>query len=259
MGIGESPLIGVIHLPRLSVGTNHQLSEIITYANEEAKKLEQCDFSAIIVENYNDAPFAKTQVSDYVFSKLSIIIHEMKKSTSLPIGVNILRNACLQAYIIASIQELEFIRCNVWESAYVTDQGMIEGVAHEVINCKNQLSSSVKVFADIHVKHAIPLGSSNLLETAKNALYRGKADHVIVSGDSTGTPPSALAIKELSDYGIYPFIGSGLSIKNLLQFAPYIGGAIVGTSIKKNFKVTNPIDTDLAISLVREWKEYFSK
>jgi membrane complex biogenesis BtpA family protein len=136
----------------------------------------------------------------------------------------------------------------------VTDQGIIEGAAHDVINYKNQIDSSVEIYADIHVKHASPLGAFSLIEAAENALQRGKADQIIVTGGSTGKPPSVRMLKELSDEGIKPIVGSGFSLKNLHELVPFIQGAIVGTSIKKNYRVTNPIDLESASALAQEWK-----
>ena len=257
MEIDKFPLIGVIHLPSLT-DPKLPLESIYSYAIEETRKLEQCGFSAAIVENFNDAPFAKTIVSDYVFSKFSLILNELKKETKIPIGVNILRNACVQAMTIASVLDLSFIRCNIWESAYVTDQGIIEGAAYDVIKYKNQLNSSVKVFADIYVKHASPLGSFSLIEAAENALDRGKADQIIISGKTTGSPPAIEMLEGLSEKGIKPIIGSGFSLKNLNDFASYIQGAIVGTSIKMDNIVSNPIDEGIAKKLVEKWVDTFN-
>ncbi|MHA2168951.1 MAG: BtpA/SgcQ family protein [Candidatus Kariarchaeaceae archaeon] len=257
MQIDSIPLIGVVHLPRLTETSPHTLDSVIEYVVNETKILENSGFSGVILENFNDAPFPKNRISDYVFAKLSILIARLKKETRLPIGVNILRNACLQAITIASLLELSFIRCNIWESAYITDQGIIEGAAHDVISYKNQMGSSVDIYADIHVKHASPLGNFDLIEAAENALNRGKADHVVVTGGATGKPPGVEMVKELSDYGIKPIIGSGLSVQNLDDLAPYIQGAIVGTSIKKQYKVTNPIDQQAAETLAQKWIEIF--
>jgi membrane complex biogenesis BtpA family protein len=255
--LDKYPLIGVIHLPSLLNDAEKKLDSIIQFAFDESIKLQECGYSAVIVENFNDTPFVKTRISDNCFSKLGIILWELKKSIQIPIGLNILRNACLQAMTIASILDLDFIRCNVWESAYVTDQGIIESAAHEVIKYRTQYNSSVKILADIHVKHAYPLGSFNLYEAAENAILRAKADYIIVSGSSTGIPPKIDEIIELSNRGHKPMIGSGLSIRNLHELSPYIQGAIVGTSIKIDGDVANPIDPASAMELAKAWKRDF--
>lgn len=258
MQISENLLIGMIHLPRLSLGTNWTLNQLIDYAITEVKKLEESNFNAAMIENFGDAPFQKTHVSDNVLIKLAIIAKKLREKTNLSLGINILRNASLQAFNIAHETSMNFIRSNVWEGAYVTDQGIIQGIAEKVIHQKNILNSKVKVFADIHVKHGYSLGNFDILESAENALYRGKADNIIVTGKSTGKEANLEEVKLLNDQDIKPIIGSGLNQSNIKLYEKFISGAIVGTSIKQNNIVTNPIDLEKAKLLSKEWGEFFS-
>lgn len=251
--INSTPLIGMIHLPNLTRHGDYSTDKIIEYAIEEGKKLEEAGFNAILTENFSDVPFAKTMVSEFVFARFVQIISALKKSSSIPIGVNVLRNGCVQAMTIATATGIDFIRCNIWESAYLTDQGIIEGAAFDVINCKKDLKSWVKILADIHVKHARNMAQFSLVESAENALHRGQADGLILSGVATGEEPILDNFIELGNLGIRPFIGSGLSEKNLYLFKPYLGGAIVGSSIKIDNIVTNPVDLNKAVKLARLW------
>ena len=40
----------------------------------------------------------------------------------------------------------------------LTDQGLIEGNAYDTLRFRQQICPRVKIFADVHVKHAVPLG-----------------------------------------------------------------------------------------------------
>ncbi len=168
-----------------------------------------------------------------------------------------MRNACVQAMKVATIFDLSFIRCNIWEGAYITDQGIIEAAALDVNRCKRNMNSNVKILADIHVKHAKLMGDFSVLESAENALKRGKADQIIISGVSTGRSPDLNKLEILNNSNIKPIIGSGMSLDNLEQFSQYISGAIIGTSIKKNHNVANKIDKTLAEKFIYEWKSTF--
>lgn len=155
---------------------------------------------------------------------------------------------------MATIHQASFIRCNVWEGAYVTDQGIIEGIANETILKKREINSDVKILADIHVKHASPLGDFSMEDAAKNALYRGNADGIIVSGKETGQLISVPKLKQFVEKtSIKPILGSGLTIKNLKDVKQYISGAIVGSSIKET-KISSPVDLEKAKALVTAWK-----
>ena len=58
--------------------------DAISYAIGEAKKLEELGYSGVMVENFSDAPFVKSRVSDSVLIKMSIILNEMKKNVKIP-------------------------------------------------------------------------------------------------------------------------------------------------------------------------------
>ncbi|MHA2099378.1 MAG: BtpA/SgcQ family protein [Candidatus Kariarchaeaceae archaeon] len=253
--LDKYPLIGMLHLPALSA--KMEMENILEYAISEVTLLEDLGYSAVMVENFNDTPFVKSKLPTEYLIKFSIVVNEIKNQTNIAIGVNLLRNACIQAMEVASVLNLPFIRCNIWEGAYVTDQGIIEGASYNVIKTKQSLNSQTKVLADIHVKHAHPLGNFSILESAENAVKRGMADQIIVSGISTGKPPDIEKIKLLSDHNYNPIIGSGINADNLSSYSDYISGAIVGTSIKQNISVKNRIDKSLASDFIHKWRETF--
>lgn len=247
----DAKLFGMIHLPRLTFDATMPLATIVEYALAEGEKLVQAGFDAIMVENFNDVPFAKSRVSDLVLARMSVILYELRKKLSIEIGVNVLRNGCEQALTLATVHNCDYIRCNVWESAYVTDQGIIESAAHDVVRLKHMIRSNVKILADVLVKHAQPLGTASIVEAAKNVNSRGSAAGIIVSGVATGASPDLEQIEQLNAVGIYPIIGSGYNIEYIEKLRGKISGAIVGTSIKVDKVTTNPIDIVAAKNLVR--------
>ncbi|MBQ3963771.1 MAG: hypothetical protein II678_09515, partial [Erysipelotrichaceae bacterium] len=52
--------------------------------------------------------------------------------------------------------------------------------------------------------------------------------------------------------GLPVFLGSGINEKNVNDYLPYISGAIVGSSLKKDHNVNNPVD-------VKNVKRFMSK
>ncbi|MFX0085992.1 MAG: BtpA/SgcQ family protein [Candidatus Hodarchaeota archaeon] len=256
LNLSKKPLIGMIHLPSFpSTMRNTTIKKkIFSQSIKDAQTLENAGFNAILIENYFNSPFPKSRLNDYDYLFMSSIVNEIISTINIPCGINILRNCCLQALIMATVNQASFIRCNIWEGAYVTDQGIIEGFAEKVISKRKELDSDVIVLADIHVKHATPLGMFSMEDAAKNALYRGKADAIVVSGKETG---KIIEIDKLKDFtintGIKPILGSGVSLRNVSNVFSSISGAIVGSSIKKA-DISTPIDPEKAKSLVSKWK-----
>jgi len=249
-------LFGVVHLPSLRAHSRHRLGQIVEFAVSQAVLLDELNFDGVIIENFGDTPFAKNRVDDTIVTKLAVICHEVRQEIGGRIGLNILRNATVQAMKVASVLNLDFVRSNVWEGAYVTDQGIIEGVAHEVIATRDRLHSSVEIYADIGVKHATPLSDFSLVEMAQQAIERGGADRVIISGRATGSQIDLAILDELNEQGIKPMIGSGLTQETLSSYVGKISAGIVGTALKEN-EVTSPISIQNARQFQEKWAEQF--
>jgi membrane complex biogenesis BtpA family protein len=125
-----------------------------------------------------------------------------------------------------------------------TDQGLIEGQAHQVLRYRRELGVDVKILADVLVKHARPLGSPNLTTAVQETIERGLADGIILSGWATGSPPTLedLELARAAARGTPVFIGSGASWENISTLMQAADGAIVCSSLKRHGKIDEPID-----------------
>ncbi|WP_448604135.1 photosystem I biogenesis protein BtpA [Thermoleptolyngbya sp.] len=242
----EHPVIGVVHLLPLPTSPRwgNSLKAVIARAEQEATALASGGVDGLIVENFFDAPFTKECVDPAVISAMSLIVQRLMNLVTLPIGVNVLRNDARSAMAIATCTRAHFIRVNVLTGVMATDQGLIEGRAHELLRYRRELGSEVKIFADVLVKHARPLGSPNLTTAVQETIERGLADAVILSGWATGSPPSLedleLASAAAGDTPV--FIGSGASWENIPRLIQAADGVIVSSSLKRHGQIEQPID-----------------
>ena len=240
------PIIGVVHLLPLptSARWSGSLSAIIDRAEQEAVALVSGGVNGIIVENFFDAPFPKSHVDPAVVSAMTTVVSRLMELISVPIGINLLRNDSLSAMAIASCTGAAFIRVNVLSGVMATDQGLIEGCAYELLRYRRELGSNVKIMADVLVKHAHPLSSSDLTNAVKDTIERGLADAVIISGLATGNPPSLadLQLAKVAAGGTPIIIGSGATASNVSSLMQFADGVIVSSSLKRQGKIENSID-----------------
>jgi uncharacterized protein len=233
----DRPLIGMIHLPPLpgSPRGTMSLDDVVAFALEEAALLESAGMDGVIVENVGDAPFFRESVPAITIAAMGVVVHAVRRATELAVGVNLLRNACLDALSIASVVGADFIRCNVVIGAYVTDQGIIQGCAAELARLRRALDHDVAVLGDIHVKHAAPLFDVPIEDAAADLAERGGADAVIVSGSRSPDPPSferVAAVRQAVDKPV--LIGSGVSLANVADFYAASDGVLIG---EQDFKI----------------------
>jgi uncharacterized protein len=242
----KNPIIGVVHLLPLptSARWGGSLKAVIERAEQEATALAAGGIDGIIVENFFDAPFTKDQVNPAVISAMTLIVDRLMNLVVVPVGINLLRNDAKGALAIASCVNAHFIRVNVLNGIMATDQGLIEGNAHELLRFRRELGSDIAIFADVLVKHARPLGTPNLTTAVQDTIERSLADAVILSGWATGSPPTLedLELATAAAKGTPVLIGSGANWDNIGQLMQAADGAIVASSLKRQGIINETID-----------------
>lgn len=255
----DRPVIGVVHLPPLpaSAAFDGDRAAIRDRALSDAKALEAGGVAGIIVENYGDAPFFGDEVPKSTVAEMTVIASEIASAVDVPIGVNVLRNDADAAVSIAAAVEADFVRVNVHVGAAATDQGVLEGRAHETIRLRDRLDGTVAILADVHVKHATPIGTVGIERTAIETVDGGLADGVIVSGTETGSPTNLDDLERVSnavaglERSVPVFVGSGVTTETVATY--FDAGAdavIVGTAVKHGGSTTSPVDEERVERLV---------
>jgi uncharacterized protein len=243
---GRTLLIGVIHLPALPGAPNYggKLQPIITRAIADAGAYEKGGADALVIENFGDAPFTNKSVAPETIAAMARAGAAVCESTKLPIGYNVLRNDARAALGLAAACDGSFVRINIHTGAMITDQGVIEGCAYETVRVRQQICPGVQIFADVHVKHAVPLGDWTLEDAARDTWERGAVNALIVSGVGTGHPASVEDVRTVRNACPEApiLIGSGFNLENVRTLLPLINGAIVGSSLKRGGKLDNPVD-----------------
>lgn len=255
-------VIGVVHLPPLPGDPRHDgaqtFRDVEAFALRDADALTKGGVDAILIENFGSAPFSKgtqgARLPPHEVATLAIVAREIAHATSLPVGVNCLRNDAISSLGIAAAAGLSFIRVNVHVGAYVTDQGVIEGEADQSLRYRRSLGAqSVAILADVLVKHATPLAHVDPTRATHDTLERGLADAVVVTGEATGISVDVSRLRAVHDAaGAAPiFIGSGLTPQTASRLCSLADGAIVGTYVKHHGDVRQPVD----VARVRELVE----
>ncbi|MEE2889365.1 MAG: BtpA/SgcQ family protein [Planctomycetota bacterium] len=256
-GFGSRSIVGVVHLRPLpgSPRCHESRTKIRQHALRDAEALLEGGIDGIIVENFGDAPFHPVDVESSTVAEMSILVAAIVElSKDVPVGVNVLRNDALSALAIAVASGGRFIRVNVHTSAALTDQGWISGRAHETLRQRKLIDAgSISIAADVGVKHAARSNDYDAGNAAIETVERGLADAVIVTGKSTGDP---LDLDELQQVrkavATTPLLaGSGVDEDNIIQIMEFADAVIVGTSLKIDGDVEQPVDVTRVKELVQ--------
>lgn len=254
-------IVGVIHLPALPGAVNgasvRAFRDVLNVAKREAAAWTRAGADALIVENFGDAPFHRGSVGPETVAAMTLAADAVRQESDLPLGVNVLRNDVESAVAIAAMAGGMFVRANVYAATSVTDQGVIQGDPLAVQRLIRRLDASVEVWADIDVKHAAPLAPRPLADLAEDAVVRGLATALIVSGRATGQPtdPHALAEVRRALPRTPLYVGSGATAEQMRTLLRWADGVIGGSAAKVDGIVTNPLDPSRAAALVKAANE----
>ena len=251
-------LIGVVHLSALpgSPRWRGNWKTVIQRAVGDARAYEQGGAHAVFIENFGDVPFTKSAVGPETVAAMAAVGCAVRDAVKIPIGFNVLRNDARAALALCAACGGTFVRINVHSGAMLTDQGLIEGNAFDTLRYRQSIAPKVQIFADVHVKHAVPLGDWTLEDSAQDTLERGLADALIISGTGTGMAADLRDVQRAREAcpSARILLGSGVTRENAREFLPFADGFIVGSSLKTGGKLSNPVDPRRVAALVRVMK-----
>lgn len=246
-------LIGMVHLAALpgAPGYLGDMTRVSDAAVRDAQTLADAGFDGLMVENFGDAPFFPDNVPAETIAAMSVAVAAVVDAVPIPVGVNVLRNDALAALAIAAAAGASYIRVNILSGTMFTDQGTIHGRAAEVARMRSRLCPEVAILADVFVKHASPPPGSTLESAARDLAARGGANAVVVSGTGTGVPADPDRVRRVASVtGLPVFVGSGVDAATVGGLLTDAYGVIVGTSLKRDRTIEDPIDPDLAAGFV---------
>lgn len=243
---GKKVVIGMVSLPPLP-GTylyqGQELKAIENNAVSDALKMRDAGMDGIMLQNAGDLP-ARKKVGLETVAFMTAIGKAVREAVGaqFPIGVSVLKNDAEAALAVAEAIQGDFVRLKVYVGAMVSAEGITEGCAEEALMYKRCLNSRVSLVADVYDRTGVPLGNMSLEEAAGYALSKGQAEALVITGKDFGQ--SLEWIQRVKQ--AYPtatiLLGGSASPDNVERALAVADGVIVGTSIKKDAVVTNPID-----------------
>lgn len=219
----------------------------------DARALVEGGMDALLAENHGDVPFGAGPVEPAVIAAMAVIVAEIRRALpTVLLGVNVLKNDARAALAIACATGAQFIRVNVHAGAVVADQGLVQSDAYHTLRDRRLLGADVAICADVQGKHAVPLAPVELEQEARDLVHRGLADALVVSGKATGeTTPLADVKRVRSAVPALPvLVGSGVTADTVSELLSIADGVIVGTFVKRDGNVRQPVDAERVRRLV---------
>jgi membrane complex biogenesis BtpA family protein len=241
------PIIGVIHVGALpGTPANHQtVDEITAQAVAEATIYRDCGIDGMIIENMHDVPYLRGEAGPEIVAAMAVIGRAVKTESRLPVGIQILAGANIEAMAVAHAAGLDFIRAEGYVFAHVADEGLIESSAAKLLRYRKMIGADrVEVWADVKKKHSSHVITSDIsLGATAEAVEFMQGDAAIVTGNVTGDAPKMEDVMEVKKHSRLPvLLGSGVDVNNIAGFYEVADGFIVGSYFKADGSWANTVD-----------------
>ena len=248
-------IIGMVHLLPLP-GTpkfDGDMGKVYRQALIDAKALKEGGVSALMIENFGDDPYGKTM--DLAQSTaLASVAAVIKEDVDLPIGIDAAFCDYKSALSCAKAARADFVRLAVFVDTVEFFGGIMEPCARDALYYRKMIQGEdIKIFADVQVKHTHMLIKDIPIEESAAVAESCGADGIIVTGIATGLATPIEAVKRVKNTVKIPvIIGSGVKSETIKEQMMVADGAIVGSSLKKDGIVSNPIDEDKVKELMNK-------
>lgn len=244
------PVVGMVHLWPLPGSPGYRgygMQTIIAQALRDAEALIQGGVNGLIVENMWDLPYyVGRDVKPETMTAQAVAAAEVVKSFPVPVGINVIHNGGVVCLSIAVAARARFIRVCILTGSRLWDTGEIDhGCAADLIRKRKELyAEDIHIFADVDKKHSVSFPGLDLATHIEWCEFYG-ADALIVTGRMTGSAPDVEKVREAKRLAARPvLVGSGTNEKNIGSFLQYADGVIVGSSLKKDGVMENPVDVE---------------
>ncbi|HEV8384454.1 MAG TPA: BtpA/SgcQ family protein [Candidatus Acidoferrales bacterium] len=244
------PVIGMVPLwplPGAPGYSGYGIPTIIDNALRDAEALIRGGVNGLMVENMWDLPyFVGDEVKPEAATAHAVAAAEVVKISPLPVGINVIHNGGVVCLSIALAAQAKFIRVCILTGARVWDTGEFDhGCAAVLMRKRKELGAElIHIFADVDKKHSVGFPGIDLATHIEWTEFYG-ADALIVTGRMTGSAPDVEKVREAKRLATRPvLVGSGSDEENIAALYQYADGVIVGSSLKKDGVMQNPVDED---------------
>jgi len=252
----DKTIIGCVHLLPLPGTPQHDaaggLRRIAALAREDAKRLVQGGIDALLFVNEGDRPYAP-QADQAAVAAMAAVVAAVAPEVSVPYGANVLVDPAA-AIAIAHATGGRFIRGFV-AGGFIPGLGPVQARAPEILRLRRLWGAEeVGLICNLTSGLGVAEEPGARAEGAAGTVFNALVDALCVPGPGAGVPVRAERLREVrrAAPSLPVLVGTGLTPGNAAELLAEADGAIVGTSLKVDGQIFNPVDEQRVRALKRE-------
>jgi uncharacterized protein len=249
----QRPLIAMCHLHALPGRPRHDVAAgidgIVERLARDVAALQDAGVDGLLFCNEHDIPY-QLQVGHEAVAAMAAAIGRLRAELRLPFGVDLLWDP-RAALAVARATGAAFVR-EVFTGVYESDMGLMAPSLGELAAYRHAIGADgVALFSNLTPEFSRSVSGRPVAERARSAAFLG-VDALLVSGQMAGVSAELDDLREAKDAApaVPVLANTGVTEENLGRILKVADGVIVGTSLKVDRMIWNPVDPDRARRLV---------
>ncbi len=217
-------VIAALHLLPSAVSRHPQaqpLNRIIDHALHHAHIAYQGGVRGFYIQDVHDTPVAPA-VQPETVSNLTAVAKQLRAAfPDAALGICLMQHAAREPLQICADAGGDFVRIKVYVGVMVKAEGVLTGCAYEAIQTRAALGAGhIRILADVYDRVGVPLAPLPLGEAARQAVVFGKADALVITGNSAEHTVQMLDEVNAAHLNVPLVVGGSVSVANLAEFEP---------------------------------------
>lgn len=249
----QRPLIAMCHLRGLPGRPRHDVAAgmdgIVEWLARDVTALQEAGVHGLLFCNEHDIPY-QLQVGPEAVAAMAAAIGRLRGELRLPFGVDLLWDP-KAALAVARATGAAFVR-EVFTGVYESDMGLMAPSLGDLAAFRHDIGADdVAVFTNITPEFSRSVSGRPVAERARSAAFLG-VDALLVSGQMAGVSAELSDLREAKDATpqVPVLANTGVTEDNVGRILKVADGLVVGTSLKVDGRIWNPVDPARARRLV---------
>jgi membrane complex biogenesis BtpA family protein len=242
----DKPVIAMVHFPPLPGAPRYDakggIAAIIDSAAADIEKLQAGGIDAVMFGNEGDRPYVLKATPESL-ATMAAAIGALKPMIKVPFGVDYLWDPV--ATVALGVATGAGFGREILTGVYDSDMGLWQPDCAGALRLRHNLArDDFKLMYNVNAEFASPIGSRDVAQRAKSAVFSALADVVLVSGVMTGQAVETSDIRAVKQVvtDTPVFANTGVNIENVKNILSVADGCIIGTHFKRDGNTWNPVD-----------------
>ena len=216
--------------------------------------LQAGGIDGIMLSNEGSQPWT-TKPEPIAVTTMAAIIGKIRKSIQVPFGVHVIWDP--QATIDLAVATGADFAWEIFTGVFASDFGLWNTNVGETLRHQYRIQGhAAHPLYEIVPEAATYLASRPVNNIVRSTVFNTKADAICIAGLQPGIPVLAEQIKTAKEQApdVSFLVSTGVRLENLRGFLQYADGVIVGTALKKEGNLWNPVDENRVKVFMQETK-----